>query len=583
MIGALALTPALMAVACGGGADPTSTPASTPTPTPTPLSPLSVSDSSSIGDVLSQLPASEQQCVQDALGDEAYNQVLQLGSEDDISSEHEDVVAGCLSDESLSRIVIGGLINEFGSLSDATVDCMKGTLADADLASLALGAGDDIENGAAIGLTLLLCLNDEEATQADIAFFGDSDISVAQLRCITESVDVSVLLELDQGQDQIPPVEVLQAMLDCNVEIPTGDGPDLTPGQLQCLIDALGPGFLQRGDDDTPPTAAELEALTNCGVEIPTGDDGHDFTSDQLQCLLNAVGPDFLQRGDTGEPSTPAELQALIDCGVDIPTGDDGDGPQLTPDQLSWVLDAVGATALQEFSSGDRHPTADELTALEACGVDIPTGDIPTSRSNDSSREHVDDGQKACLDGAPTPWRRSRQETAASPTTSRRPSRRAAWTYPPAMRVITPATTAHRTSMTTIQGSATSPTRSSCASKTPWRTMPWGRLSRGLGLPLLPRSRPSWPAAWISLAERSHPPRCAKSKERDKEATMSYVESESVEAGLRFKSPSGILVETTGTSLHIETTGDYVHEVVIVDGPGTGDKYHLNLDAATPA
>ena len=64
---------------------------------------------------------------------------------------------------------------------------------------------------------------------------------------------------------------------------------------------------------------------------------------------------------------------------------------------------------------------------------------------------------------------------------------------------------------------------------------------------------------------------------------MSYVESESVEAGLRFKSPSGILVETTGTSLHIETTGDYVHEVVIVDGPGTGDKYHLNLDAATPA
>lgn len=61
---------------------------------------------------------------------------------------------------------------------------------------------------------------------------------------------------------------------------------------------------------------------------------------------------------------------------------------------------------------------------------------------------------------------------------------------------------------------------------------------------------------------------------------MAYVDMSRVESGMRFKTRSGLIVETTGVSLHIDTTQVNVHEVVIVEGDGQGDKYLHNLDVA---
>jgi hypothetical protein len=61
---------------------------------------------------------------------------------------------------------------------------------------------------------------------------------------------------------------------------------------------------------------------------------------------------------------------------------------------------------------------------------------------------------------------------------------------------------------------------------------------------------------------------------------LAYGEMNSVDAGLRFKSPSGSIVETTGTSLHIAAHDLHVHEVVIAEGTGKGYKYLLNLDTS---
>ena len=63
---------------------------------------------------------------------------------------------------------------------------------------------------------------------------------------------------------------------------------------------------------------------------------------------------------------------------------------------------------------------------------------------------------------------------------------------------------------------------------------------------------------------------------------MSYSETEQIEAGLKFKTRSGIVVETTGVSLHVESTNVYTHEVVITEGTGEGNKYLHNLDSAEP-
>ena len=54
----------------------------------------------------------------------------------------------------------------------------------------------------------------------------------------------------------------------------------------------------------------------------------------------------------------------------------------------------------------------------------------------------------------------------------------------------------------------------------------------------------------------------------------------SIEPGLRFKTIGGLIVETTGQTQLIHSVDVYVHEVVIVEGGGEGNKYLHNLDSA---
>ena len=60
---------------------------------------------------------------------------------------------------------------------------------------------------------------------------------------------------------------------------------------------------------------------------------------------------------------------------------------------------------------------------------------------------------------------------------------------------------------------------------------------------------------------------------------MKYAEMDSVEAGLKFKTISGIMVETTGSTTLVDSHDVYVHEVVITEGVGEGEMYLYNLDS----
>ena len=61
---------------------------------------------------------------------------------------------------------------------------------------------------------------------------------------------------------------------------------------------------------------------------------------------------------------------------------------------------------------------------------------------------------------------------------------------------------------------------------------------------------------------------------------MKHSEMNSFEPGLRFKTVGGLIVETTGQTQLIDSVEVYVHEVVIVEGVGEGNKYLHNLDSA---
>ena len=61
---------------------------------------------------------------------------------------------------------------------------------------------------------------------------------------------------------------------------------------------------------------------------------------------------------------------------------------------------------------------------------------------------------------------------------------------------------------------------------------------------------------------------------------MKYSEMNAIEAGIKFSTTSGLIVETTGSSLEIETNGIFVHEVKIIEGDNTGNTFLHNLDMA---
>ena len=63
---------------------------------------------------------------------------------------------------------------------------------------------------------------------------------------------------------------------------------------------------------------------------------------------------------------------------------------------------------------------------------------------------------------------------------------------------------------------------------------------------------------------------------------MKYSEMASIEPGLKFKTRGGLIVETTGVTMLIESTEVQVHEVIIIGDVGKGNKYLHNLDSAVP-
>ena len=62
------------------------------------------------------------------------------------------------------------------------------------------------------------------------------------------------------------------------------------------------------------------------------------------------------------------------------------------------------------------------------------------------------------------------------------------------------------------------------------------------------------------------------------ECSLSYAKMNSIEAGLKFKTRGGLVVETTGVTQHVESEDVHVHEVVVLEGPGEGSKYLIQLD-----
>lgn len=320
----------LAAAAAGACASPTPTPTPTPSPTPAPTAtptpepaPASLAPGDGgIGarDLLEMLAPGEESCVRAAVGDAAYDALLE---------QPASAVAGaefpfdCLSDERYAEVSVAVLSQVAGGLSSESESCLRALYAGAGESAQQFPVGlandpDAIE----FAIRFFLCVTDEEAE----AFSGGAGglggfFAPSDMRCIADetgadefvSVLVGIMQGLSEGQTQPSPdlmrnlAQVADAAQSCGVSpllgggaaLPQGGSPfgapdgdrgsfaqvksiwlELNP-ETQTLIDCLEQAATAEELDDAfisgafpPPVAACMERHADLLPEFTADNDG---------------------------------------------------------------------------------------------------------------------------------------------------------------------------------------------------------------------------------------------------------------------------------------------------------------------
>jgi hypothetical protein len=231
------------------------TPTPTPTPTPAPVhvhdSIMSLSESSTFRILVELLPKESVNCLVGELGRFTYDQFLDLtifGEDIDFGS---DLPVTCFDQDTLISLLIANLSQAADGLTGTTVTCISETFRGLNVASLAaIITSGDIFGGAVndtlgIGLGLLLCLNDDEASRISAGgIFGGigsaNDISLGDVKCILQMVDLRQLTGLIESLNSATELDfstlptLLTAVTGCGIDIGDllGSDPRLPPSGI---------------------------------------------------------------------------------------------------------------------------------------------------------------------------------------------------------------------------------------------------------------------------------------------------------------------------------------------------------------
>ena len=312
---------AALAAAC---ASPTPTPTATPTPSPTPTpaptaTPTPIPDDGVLAarDLLAMLTAGEESCVRAAVGDAAYDQLLESSAS---AVGGPEFPFECLSSERFAEISVTALSQIVGGLTSESESCLRGLYAEAgDTAEqFPVGLGDDPES-IAFAIKFILCVTDEEAEAFSNQPGGDAagDINdlfhPSDLRCIAGEVGADEFIAafaglaegFSSGQTQISPelmqrlTRVAAAAEACGVDTMQGFGGGFTPGSGS----ALPPGASPFGDNSSGDRGSFAHVKSLWLTSNPE-------TQTLIDCLEAAASADELDRAFT----TGAFPPAVADC-----------------------------------------------------------------------------------------------------------------------------------------------------------------------------------------------------------------------------------------------------------------------------
>jgi hypothetical protein len=227
---AAAMAIVLLIVACG-----TDEP-STPTPTPTALPPFVITQDSIGNDIFAQFPASEQQCIRDALGEQDLDQLLTSMADADVGPPtNSSALVECISKESATRWFTGVIAGQVGGLSSGTVSCVRNILGNVDVLELLAGGANEAQRGIGTLMGMMLCLDDDEAKRMSISGLlggvAEGGMALADLRCVAQYVELAELMAAmgdiaETGELGVPTPQLLSALAECGVAL----GDDEAPG-----------------------------------------------------------------------------------------------------------------------------------------------------------------------------------------------------------------------------------------------------------------------------------------------------------------------------------------------------------------
>ena len=224
----------------GPGAATTPLPANTPAPeatsetTPAPreespnkaITPLMLDDPQT---VTSEISDSELACLG---GTSDIGRLSRIFSGIDESTPQElTQILGCLQDEIILRMFLGGVIRDPAPLSLETGACIRDALEGIDLRSAMLAAtlGNEQNDMIVVGVFVTItCLNDEEWETAATVANVDPDTRAAQLCRLEEIIGIEGMTAALEAGDEGKLTALLDAVTGCDLEIEGGTEPAAT-------------------------------------------------------------------------------------------------------------------------------------------------------------------------------------------------------------------------------------------------------------------------------------------------------------------------------------------------------------------
>lgn len=421
----------VVAACSAQAADPTATPQPTATPTPVPVETIKIDPQTDPAGFLAALPAAEVDCAASAIGGvDVLTDFVSLDEDlvPDLTDVELRVMAACMSNDTMQKIVIGQLELEAGGLTASTSACVATHTDGIDFATLF--SGQAVEQDTIIStMQALFCLNAEERRSlesSDQEIIGIADVGgIDALECAVDGAgptglqQFGAMFDSDGSVDASAVGEFMPVLIECGVlNDSTFAETGISAEQYSCIFSRVDTdtldSILSISDDpnatpDLSSAAALIGAFAECGIDLqslidsssdpgsvgdPTGsmNGGSEVTSELLVCLSdNGVSASLIADhaagiSVTGDSTFDAALAACENGsgsssggGIVIPDSTGGsttidpavfEALPISAEQAQCLIDEVGAEQLAGIADGSVSPLA-VLGALGACNISI--------------------------------------------------------------------------------------------------------------------------------------------------------------------------------------------------------------------